>query len=616
MLRVAARRAALGVAGAGAASATGLAIYANTEQGQGFHRSYDFWSRVAPVVGSYWWNSFASSPKVKLQLARKGDATEEERATEKKELVKELHEKNAPEIYQAMLDLGGLYIKLGQVLSVTALPIPEKYREYFRTLQSNVPGASDFEKTVKPTLEKELGKPVEEIFATVDEVPCGAASIGQAHRAVLKETGEEVVIKVQYPNARWQVPADIECVGEFLRLCVWFGLVDESAATLSYDEFARQFLAELDYEREKDNLKAVHKSSLDPSAPYLKRGVVIPLVFDELCTGKVTMTYLPGPKFEEEAKQQLALLGIDTKRGIRSIVKEAHDKTTNTGESPAARARSWRYHLKMRRRGNKQCRALPRASVDSMFSIVRFARRVMLWSTAVSVKSIKAASSLLIVPSEWKEWADERESAILQAERWGWTQEGVTTLLDVHGYQILNQGLFNADPHPGNILVVQDENDSSVQPKIGLIDYGQVKTLEPVERVKIARLILSIADKETDEVIANRFRELGIKTKSDSTRFLAEFGRLMFGSFESKHLDHQWHRELHKEDRVLYFRQELSMVYRTALLLRRCRCSSTPRSERSGGTTRRRPSGCMPMYWGLAFLPNLKADLDPINLAV
>jgi predicted unusual protein kinase regulating ubiquinone biosynthesis (AarF/ABC1/UbiB family) len=101
-----------------------------------------------------------------------------------------------------------------------------------------------------------------------------------------------------------------------------------------------------------------------------------------------------------------------------------------------------------------------------------------------------------------------------------------------------------------------------------LIDYGQCKRLTATERVQVARLILSIADKESDAVIAGHFRNLGIKTKHDSTRFLADFGRLMFGSFESKHLDHTWHKELHKQDRVLYFPKELSMVYRTVLLLR------------------------------------------------
>ncbi len=84
----------------------------------------------------------------------------------------------------------------------------------------------------------------------------------------------------------------------------------------------------------------------------------------------------------------------------------------------------------------------------------------------------------------------------------------------------------------------------------------------------MAKLILSIANKESDDVVADHFRNMGMKTKADSTRFIADLGRLMFGPFEARHLDHDWHRELHREDRVLYFPNELSMVYRTALLLR------------------------------------------------
>ena len=162
----------------------------------------------------------------------------------------------------------------------------------------------------------------------------------------------------------------------------------------------------------------------------MKRGVLIPRVFDELCTNQViTMTYLPGPKFEEEAKQQLALLGIDTKRGIRSIVKEAHENTIDPNDdlgtelalSPEPTSSSWKVKLS---------RILSSfVSVDSMFSLVRFARHIILWSTAASVKSIQAVSTLSIVPSNLKEWADERQNAILQSERWGWTEEAMATLL-------------------------------------------------------------------------------------------------------------------------------------------------------------------------------------------
>ena len=126
------------------------------------------------------------------------------------------------------------------------------------------------------------------------------------------------------------------------------------------------------------------------------------------------------------------------------------------------------------------------------------------------------------------------------------------------------------DPHPGNLLIVQDPKNmaSGGKPKIGLIDFGQCKRLNKEERVKVARLLLSVADNAPDDMVATRFRDLGIQTKNDSTRFLAEFARLMFGSFKPEHLQHSWHKELHMEDKVTYFPTELSMVYRTSLLLR------------------------------------------------
>jgi len=201
-------------------------------------------------------------------------------------------------------------------------------------------------------------------------------------------------------------------------------------------------MAELDYKREKENLKAVYQSSLDPSAPYIKGGVLIPRVFDDLCTNQViTMTYLPGEKFEEEAKRQLTQLGIDTKREIREIVKEAEETTgsVDIGDelalSPDDTPPSWKIRLSRI--------ATNLVSVDSMFSLARFARRIMLWSTAATVKSIQVASVLPIVPAKMKNWADGHQNTVQQAERLGWTKDAITTLLDVHGYQILNQGLFS-----------------------------------------------------------------------------------------------------------------------------------------------------------------------------
>lgn len=457
----------------GTTSLLSATLYINSDSGLGLKRELEFWSSVAPVVWDYWWNSFASSPKVKLQKALRGrsltatqsttqEEEEQEYKTERKKLLLQLHQRNAPKLYNAMINLGGLYIKLGQVLSVTALPIPEQYREYFRTLQSSVPNHEDWVTTIKPTLERELGvKKLEEVFETIDEVPCGAASIGQAHKATLNTPNkEEVIVKVQYPNAKWQVPADIECVGQFLQLCVWFGVVDESSATLSYEEFARQFLSELDYTNEMNNLKSVYESSLDPNAPYARQRVVLPQVFEELCTDQViTMSYLPGRKFEEETKRQLSLLGIDTKKSFRSIVKESGENVTDglegergDGMSITSSSSSQALALSTKQPRPKWKTNLTNlmrnlVSVDLLFTIARFTRRIAFWSQSTTVKWIQLASSLRIVPVGWKTWADERQNDILQSMTLDWTEDAVHTLLDVHGYQILNQGLFNADPH-------------------------------------------------------------------------------------------------------------------------------------------------------------------------
>ena len=98
--------------------------------------------------------------------------------------------------------------------------------------------------------------------------------------------------------------------------------------------------------------------------------------------------------------------------------------------------------------------------------------------------------------------------------------------------------------------------------------HRQCKHLKPEEQYKVARLILSVANNEPDANIAKAFRDLNIVTKNDSTEFLAKFGRLMFGEFKPEHLSHDWHKKLHSQDKVLYFPKELSMVYRTSLLLR------------------------------------------------
>ena len=494
--RTVVRRGAIGLAGTAAVGTTAATAYVYTDDGS--RRQVRFWSKVFPIVADYYIHTAQSSPYVKLQdymLSNNGteDETsdgdkEEQRKRRKKGKLDELHERHAPDILQVMLDLKGLYVKLGQVLSVTALPVPEPYRVKFRTLQSDVPGWEEFEDVVKPTLEKEFDRPLEEIFEYVDPIPCGAASIGQAHKARLKapETGgsdksRDVIVKVQYPAASWQVPADIECVGDFLKICVYFGVVDEESAKMSYDEFSRQFLAELDYNQERENLQVVYESSLDPSAPYQKRGVVIPQPHDELCTGKViTMSYLPGPKLEEEAKRQLESLGIDTSGGISQIIKDAAKDAANNPDEAESGELVRRVTRRIDEAHHSPFSWKITASrifsqvfgFDSILWAVRAARRVLLWSQAGAVACIRSVPQVLM-SQKWAEWADAHQTALAQAQRLSLTAAWIDALFDVHGHQVFTLGAFNSDPHPGNILVIEEE-DGKPSTRLGLIDYGCV----------------------------------------------------------------------------------------------------------------------------------------------
>ena len=95
--------------------------------------------------------------------------------------------------------------------------VPKQYRDALRSLQSAVENDCSFD-DVSSVIRDTLGRPLEDVFSEFEKEPLGRASIGQAHLARLADTGEEVVVKVQYPDARWKFEADIRALGMFVWL--------------------------------------------------------------------------------------------------------------------------------------------------------------------------------------------------------------------------------------------------------------------------------------------------------------------------------------------------------------------------------------------------------------
>lgn len=125
----------------------------------------------------------------------------------KQELREEFELQSAEQVAEALGNMRGAIMKLGQMASYLDQGLPEPVRNALSQLQSDAPPMS-FD-LARGVIEAELGAPVSELFASIDEEPLAAASIGQVHRAVLHD-GREVAVKVQYPGVGEAVQADLD----------------------------------------------------------------------------------------------------------------------------------------------------------------------------------------------------------------------------------------------------------------------------------------------------------------------------------------------------------------------------------------------------------------------
>ncbi len=178
----------------------------------------------------------------------------------------------------AIEELGPTFIKLGQVLSTRRDLVPDEVAEEFEKLQSGCP-VVPFEE-IKKQLDREFSGRVGEIFQSIEEKPIAAASMAQAHRAILAD-GQKVVLKILRPGIEDILSADMEIL-QFIA-----GVVEDYFENVGFDpvavaeEFARELKREVDLMQEgrsTDNLRAAFSD--DPSIDF-------PKVYWEATTKKV-----------------------------------------------------------------------------------------------------------------------------------------------------------------------------------------------------------------------------------------------------------------------------------------------------------------------------------------
>ena len=283
-------------------------------------------------------------------------------------------EAGAADLANDLEALGPTFVKVGQLLSTRADLLPPETLRSLSRLQDDV-APFPFE-DVDRIVSDELGVRLSKGFSRFDSEPIAAASLGQVHRAALRD-GREVAVKIQRPGIREQVLRDMATMEEVA------GFLDSHTETgrrigLSrmVEELRRSLLLELDYRLEAQNMVAIGRNL----ARFPR--IVVPQPVQGYSTSRIlTMDYISGQK-------------------------------------------------------------------------------------------ITAASPLVLAEAGARELAEELFRAYL--------------------HQVILDGLFHADPHPGNVLLTDDK-------RIGLIDLGMVSRLSSDRQEEILQFLLAVADDRTEQ---------------------------------------------------------------------------------------------------------------------
>jgi len=256
-----------------------------------FIRAY--WTTFV-VIGSYLWFAFLTR-----MLGNAWAASH----------VGEVHLRNARRVERTIIELRGLFIKVGQLLSIMANFLPAQFRSGLEALQDQVPPSPYRE--IAARIEEELGKPLEAVFARFVEAPIASASLGQVHEAWL-EDGSHVAVKVQHRDIDEIVRLDLKTIRRILAIVTFF--VPVQGMDAYYHQIKSMISEELDFLREARNIRRIAGHFVEHPA------VRFPVPVDELCTRRVMVTsFVGGAKVGDLAA--LDAMGVDRKALARRIVQ-------------------------------------------------------------------------------------------------------------------------------------------------------------------------------------------------------------------------------------------------------------------------------------------------------
>lgn len=388
------RRLALVIAGGIVVSSMGGVAYLNDYLGggDGLLRTVNFYSLAIPKYIEYRIHMIMNSPD---------------------NVWEKLHKETSKAGLDKIMELQGFYVKSGQMCAANiGNAFPPIWQDTMAPLQDSCP-ARPFE-VVKSIIEEDFEKDLYKLFDSFEESPIGAASIGQVHRATLKD-GTRVVVKVMYPGVEDVFRGDVRTIKMFCE-------VAQPVHVPPLLEIEKQFMTEFDYRREAEHLEKVRRNMMTANiAGDSSRLCAIPKPYLELCTKRVlVMEELKGGKLADELKKDMQRQMNRMKKSLENFgdektLEKGFTKEFSLGENGPS-SEEYESFIKILDAKRK---------LTNIYSAVYNVS--MGWLPGVKKRNYEGKSSL---PINHAKLIDE--------------------LLYIHGHQILVDGVFNGDPHPGN----------------------------------------------------------------------------------------------------------------------------------------------------------------------
>ena len=210
-----------------------------------------------------------------------------------------------------LLELGPTFVKLGQIASTRGDLYPPEFTRELESLQDNVP-AFDYN-LVKDKLDMD-------IFKSFEETPFKSASIGQVHRAVLKN-GKHVVVKLKRPGIYDTMKSDTNTVRKILKFFQSIGIDTGNSSDFVLNDSIEYLLGEADYKQEVENAIMFRKALKD--VDWIK----IPRVYKKYCTDEmIVMEYVPTEKITEIQNKK-----VNKKKVCEALVNSYVIQTMDVG---------------------------------------------------------------------------------------------------------------------------------------------------------------------------------------------------------------------------------------------------------------------------------------------